>query len=506
MLWGSLAITFGLKLALALALPLTPDEAYFVQWGRELAGGYYDHGPMTGWWIWFMLLGGEHVLLVRLPAILSTLAVGCLLWRVLRPVDAGKAAWAATLFLWSPVNVLNVFMTTDVPLIFFTAVAVAWAIRAHRSDRRSDYLLTGAFVGLAFLSKYFAVLLGLALAVAWLGLARPRRVRAVMWMLAGVLPFAAQHVYWNAHHAWVTVIFNFFNRQEKAGLSLLTPLLYVATVAYLLGPGILRGLIRPRAGERRPRREAWRGLTDSRSIVLFAAFAVPHAVFLLVSLVQDVGVHWLVSFHPFAFGVLFGWFNAAGLRRMLRPMIVFTSAHVLLALALMLIPLNLLQSHRKYLSIVLALRPQQVLTALEPLRGDYLLATPSYSKSAVFDFYLPEHVPVLGLGSFHGRQDDLRTDVRALEGRNVMVVTNRPQQVEDSLGWFREAEVREVEVLGARMQVVLGRGFLYPPYREQVLRAVAHHYYRMPPLLERFSTGSLFRERYDLPAPAAGGS
>ena len=35
-------------LTLWMVLPMTGDEAYFVFWGGDPAGGYYDHPPVVG--------------------------------------------------------------------------------------------------------------------------------------------------------------------------------------------------------------------------------------------------------------------------------------------------------------------------------------------------------------------------------------------------------------------------------------------------------------------------
>ena len=84
----SLVITTVIRAVLAAIVPLTGDEAYFVVWGEHLDFGYYDHTPMAGWWLGAILLLGKSVWLVRLPALLTTVAVGWLIWRMARRVDA----------------------------------------------------------------------------------------------------------------------------------------------------------------------------------------------------------------------------------------------------------------------------------------------------------------------------------------------------------------------------------------------------------------------------------
>ena len=68
---GSLLALFLFRLWFAAALPLTGDEAYFVVWGQQLAGGYYDHPPMVGWWRAALLQLGRAEWWLRLPAVLA---------------------------------------------------------------------------------------------------------------------------------------------------------------------------------------------------------------------------------------------------------------------------------------------------------------------------------------------------------------------------------------------------------------------------------------------------
>ena len=56
---------------LAVALPITGDEAYFYWWGVQPDWGYYDHPPMVGWLIAAMRATfGDTLWAIRLPVLL----------------------------------------------------------------------------------------------------------------------------------------------------------------------------------------------------------------------------------------------------------------------------------------------------------------------------------------------------------------------------------------------------------------------------------------------------
>ena len=71
----SLTVALFVKLLLALTVPLTGDEAYFLVWAENLDFGYYDHPPMVGWVVALLSLAGDHLLLYRLFPLAVTLGI-----------------------------------------------------------------------------------------------------------------------------------------------------------------------------------------------------------------------------------------------------------------------------------------------------------------------------------------------------------------------------------------------------------------------------------------------
>src|SRR5207244_6825488 len=118
--------------------------------------------PMIGWVLYLLLKLSQAEWVLRLPVTLLPFALAAGIYFVLRRADETKAVLAACAFLLLPANVWGVFITTDTPLIFFCcASAFAFWLGIVRRARGWQ-ALAGVFLGLAFLSKYFAVLSGLA--------------------------------------------------------------------------------------------------------------------------------------------------------------------------------------------------------------------------------------------------------------------------------------------------------------------------------------------------------
>ncbi|HZI03485.1 MAG TPA: glycosyltransferase family 39 protein, partial [Archangium sp.] len=121
-----LAVSAGVRLALASSTDIYFDEAYYWQWAQHLAWGYYDHPPLVAWLI--AALG------VRLTALLCGAGTVAAVWGLARAVHGNKeAAWRAAA-LWSlvPAGMLaGVWATPDTPLLLCWVLAL-WALYRER--------------------------------------------------------------------------------------------------------------------------------------------------------------------------------------------------------------------------------------------------------------------------------------------------------------------------------------------------------------------------------------
>ncbi|MDE2198995.1 MAG: glycosyltransferase family 39 protein [Rhodospirillales bacterium] len=211
MIWLLAALT-ALRLAVAAATPLAPDEAYYWVWSKALAPGYFDHPPMVALWIragtWLV---GDTPLGIRLLGAVSA-ALGTLMLiqagTDLRDRDTGLLA-ALLLNATLLFGIGAVTMTPDTPLLFFWTAAL-WALaRIHATGRPLWWLVAGLATGLAMASKYTAFLLppGILLWLLAVPSLRPWLRRPAPWLglalaMAALLPNLA----WNAAHGWVSLL------------------------------------------------------------------------------------------------------------------------------------------------------------------------------------------------------------------------------------------------------------------------------------------------------------
>lgn len=488
----ALAATLLFRFWLSAVAPVTADEAYFILWGRTPALGFYDHPPMVGWMLAPLAALSDSPWLLRLPAVLVPPLVALGLWLALRrgyvsenARDEDTANLAALLVLLVPMNVWNVLVTTDTPLVLFSVASLLVFARAAEKGSNGLFLASGILLGLAFLSKYFAVLLGLAYLVWAIASKRPG---SFLFVFLGGLPAGLLNLYWNYEACWCNVMFNAINRHADggSGWSLATPALYAASLAYLAAP-LLWFAWRGRAALR----EAWRR-PGERALLL--AWLVPFAVFAALSPVKRIGLHWLLSFVP---ALVLTIALALERRQMVASVRVFAllaALHAIPVVVIALLPLETWQSARFYGRLVFPGRIAELRVATAADLTGRVLATDSYASSALLSYHARRPVPVFGLGTSHARQDDIDTDWRSFDGKDFLILRREPPLPQDYQAYFSSIEVKKFALGGGAYHAVLGRGFNYAFYRQGVLAAVRDRFYRIPP---RLPVGSCyFFERY----------
>ena len=245
---GSLAV----RAALLSVLPPVTDEAYYADWARHLAPGYYDHPPAIAWiaaaglraigWTPLGLRAGP-LLLQAATSLLGASLAGAL-------GGAAAAVAAALLLQAAPVFSLGAALATpDAPLAF-AWVATLWAL--ERALRRGPgwFLAAGAFLGLAALSKLTAGLLGLAVFGGLLSTARGRRALATPWPWAGAaiaLAVASPMIRWNAALGWPSLAYQAHHGLSGGGFSLARLAGSLGAQAGYVSPVLLLAAVPPAA-------------------------------------------------------------------------------------------------------------------------------------------------------------------------------------------------------------------------------------------------------------------
>lgn len=404
----------GARVLLLPALGPFNDEAYYWEWSRRLATGYYDHPPLVAW----ILAGttrllGHSRLAVHLPAFALSLATTAVVFRLALALFPGRRALA-----WSAVAALNaaplfglgaVFTTPDAPLLFLWASALLLAWRAvHGAPRR--WYAVGCCAGLGLLAKYGAILLPPTLLVFLLH-PRHRRwlARPEPWLgLALAVLVFAPVVLWNDGHGWASFRFQVLDRFGGAFRPWRTVPRFLAAQQALTTPLWLVCL----AGLWRSARLGWRG-SDAHWL-LAAGGAVTLGFYAVASPFTFVNPNWLgpayLALVVAAADVTAGWRSRAW-----RAVPVAVAAAVTLLFYLQAVTLVVPLSPRLDFATDLVGWPEvgarlRALATAPPGGGRTFVYASRFQLSAQAAFHVGPDVPVTRLG---GKRRDTYDDWRA---------------------------------------------------------------------------------------------
>ncbi|MCE1238000.1 MAG: glycosyltransferase family 39 protein [Hyphomicrobiales bacterium] len=216
----------GLLARLALAAIVEPglDEAYAIAVANLRQLSWFDHPPMTFWWVAAMRALATPVFgpdapafVLRLPFVLASTVTAWALFDLTRRVAGDRAGlWALLALTTAPFFLVSAgtWLVPDGPLILFLALAArALAILLFEDPdparARRLWLALGLFLGLAGLSKYHAALFAVAALVFVAATPHRRRLMSpwpwIAVLLAGGV--VAPVLIWNAENDWVSFLF-----------------------------------------------------------------------------------------------------------------------------------------------------------------------------------------------------------------------------------------------------------------------------------------------------------
>lgn len=467
------------RVAFAYLLPITGDEAYFVVWAKNLAGGYYDHPPAVSWLIApFEYIFGDAALAVRTMSVLFVPLALMLIYDLIIRLGLGekRAYQSALIVALHPLFWLTFLITTDSPLYLASIVLLYFLIRYIYTPGLLLMLAIVLSMMLAIQSKYFSVLLFLAYLAVTALINKPHVWRLLLAVCAGATISGGLHLWWNASHCYPTILFNFINRQQVSDhwpdtmisfwlmfLWIAIPVLHKSSLSLL--------------------HSADTTTTDARRTLLLF-WLVPFSVFLLVATGRLIGLHYIV---PLVLAFLL-WVGVSASDKTLASTLKLSlwsgGVHLVLILAIVLAPLSMWQSSKFYRGLVTHFQTEKILN--EFAQDDRVVGAVNYSIGAVLEFHDAKHRhwSVWGGGNFQARQDDFITDWTAYEGRDFEVFSYEPMEQNEFARYFETSADHAFEVNGVTFHRWEGKGFKYELYRTEVLLPNLSKYYKRPAWLK----------------------
>ena len=189
---------------------LFPDEAQYWAWGQRPAFGYFSKPPLIAW----ILAGagrlwGDSEMGLRAPAPILYAETALVAYFIARHLYNERVGfWTGLCIAFAPGVVFSSrIISTDVPLLFFWAVALLAYLKLLEAPRVGWSVVLGLALGLGLLAKYAMAYFFLGAVCA--GFIDPAaralwRQRAIWLSLFITLVVIAPNLIWNATHGFAT--------------------------------------------------------------------------------------------------------------------------------------------------------------------------------------------------------------------------------------------------------------------------------------------------------------
>ena len=424
---------------------LYPDEAQYWLWSLHPAFGYYSKPPVVAWLIALTTrLFGDTEGAVRLAAPLLHFAAALVVFRIgERLYDSRVGCWSALLYVTLPgVSASAALMSTDAPLLLCWAVALYAFVRAREPGGERWWWAVGAAAGVGLLSKY-AMVYWLASALIYLLAFRDERRHLGRFGLAVVLALLiyAPNFVWNALHGFVSYHHTSANAASHGALFNPSHLVeFIGSQFAVFGPIGFAALLVIIGAARRT--------LTSRPAALLAIFTLPTlAMMVVVSFVTHAEPNWAAPVYVSAAVLVTAWLVRGGHRRWLIAAVAIDVAIAVVAFAAHDVARAAGYSLPARYDVLHRLRGwRQLGVAVGGILARHpgaLLLSDDREDMAVLMFYVHPH-PFDALkwnGESHQINDqfDLEADPKADIGRDFVLVTHHPENIQRILERFAAA-------------------------------------------------------------------
>ena len=198
---------FAYHLIVNYIIGLSPDEAQYWVWSKHLSLGYYSKSPGIAWMIALTThFLGDNELGVRLGALIFSSLLTVSTYFIIRFAGIGRryAFWGALIQMLSPMGVASSFAaTTDVPMLFFWTIALAYLFKKLASGFQVNYIYFGLILAMGAFFKWPQIyFLWIVATLAFIFRFREARnfFQGFVLSFIGLLP----SLIWNIQNDWAT--------------------------------------------------------------------------------------------------------------------------------------------------------------------------------------------------------------------------------------------------------------------------------------------------------------
>ncbi len=427
-----IAILLCFQLFRLLLLPffgMMPQDAYYDFYGEHLALSYFDHPGMIGYLLrLFTTVFGKSVFTIKLADFTVTSLTlfafyqlaGLFLCKQKQNLALGIIG---STFL---ISILSTISTPDVPLLLFWTLSLIAIYHAVFRHKKSYWLLAGLLMGLAFDSKYTAVLLqfGLILFLIFSNRYRKLLLSGWLWLCLLISILVTFPVfYWNYQHHFASFLFQSAGRTNDISKFQFKPNLFLGTIGtqlFLLLPVVFCGLVLFTFKTIKKVLTKWQ-LPNDQILFLLCFFLPAFLGFFLISPFYWVKINWMMP--AYITGIIF---IAIFISQKSAKINIWIAAvlHIAFAIEVIFYPIPIKSDDTWF-------GWKQLANRLEAIQKTYpntfIFSADGYKTSAELSFFLPQKIYAQNIFEKPALQFDyVGTKVLLLAGKNALFVDSDP--------------------------------------------------------------------------------
>ena len=404
---------------------LMPQDAYYYLYGQNLSLSYFDHPGMIGYLLrFFTELFGTSVFVVKFADFFIT-SITLLSFYKLASYFLSKQKLARALLLISStifISILSFNSTPDVPLLLFWTLSLICLYKAIFENKKWFFILGGIAMGLAFNSKYTALLLQIGLLLFLLFSNKYRNLLISPWLWSAILVSIVVTFpvwYWNYQNDFASFAFQSSKRTQSISefnisakyffgaighqILLLLPVLFLVFVSFTF-KYCKRVLIQFK-------------LPQAKTLFLLAFFIPTFVGFFALTPIYWVKLNWMMPSYITGI-ILAGMFIS---KKLLKIQILFSIVfHLLISLQILfyLVPIKSDDTWVGWKEL-----GEEISALKEKNASTFIFSNDNYKTSAALNFFMEEKVyaqNIIGLPALHF--DYLGDDLTALKGKNAIFI------------------------------------------------------------------------------------
>jgi 4-amino-4-deoxy-L-arabinose transferase-like glycosyltransferase len=429
----------GFQLFRLILLPfmgLMPQDAYYYLYGQNLSLSYFDHPGMIGYLLRiFTEIFGQSIFTIKFADfIITTLTILSFYKLASYFLSKQKLARAIVLFASTIfVSILSFNSTPDVPLLLFWTLSLICLYKAIFEEKKWFWILGGIAMGLAFNSKYTALLLQIGLIAFLVFSNKYRKLFLSPWFWISLLLSVAVTFpvwYWNYQNEFASFAFQSSERTSSISefkispknffgaighqMFLLLPVLFLIFITFTY-KYVKRALIKFK-------------IPQAKTLFLLAFFIPTFVGFFSLTPIYWVKLNWMMPSYITGI-ILAGMFIN---KKLLKTQIIFSIVFHILVSAQILFYLVPIKSDDTWVGWKeLA---SEIKTLPEKKINTFVFSNDNYKTSACLNFFMDEKVyaqNIIGLPALHF--DYLGDNLASLNTKNAIFIDSDKRFKNDKL-------------------------------------------------------------------------